>query len=93
MQFNDVKLPAATSRPRCVHCADRLRVPAHVHPAVCGNHSSTGNLFSSNFRFRWEYLAGSELLRGVHRRRDTTARISGPEETAFVVKVNWLLPF
>ena len=25
-------------------------------------YSSTGNLFSSNFRFRWEYRPGSELF-------------------------------
>jgi len=56
--------------------------------------SSADNAFSSNLRFRWEYLPGSEIFFVYTDERDTTA--SGfplLRNRAFVVKINRLLRF
>ena len=57
-------------------------------------YSSADRVFSSNFRYRWEYQPGSELFVVYTDERDT--RQSGYPDLknrAFVVKVNKLLRF
>jgi hypothetical protein len=57
-------------------------------------YASSDHTFSSNLRFRWEYLPGSELFVVYTDERDT--RLSGYPELrnrAFVVKVNRLFQF
>ena len=57
-------------------------------------YSSTGDLFSSNLRFRWEYRPGSELFVVYTDERDTTKPgYPDMKNRAFVVKVNRLLRF
>ena len=57
-------------------------------------YSSTDHTFSSNLRYRWEYLPGSELFVVYTDERDTTtAGYPGLKNRAFVVKVNRLLRF
>ena len=57
-------------------------------------YSSSDRIFSSNFRFRWESLPGSELFVVYTDERDT-AYPGYPElrNRAFVVKINRLLRF
>jgi hypothetical protein len=54
-------------------------------------YSSSDRLFSSNLRFRWEYLPGSELFVVYTDERDTM-KPGFPDlrNRAFVVKVNRL---
>ena len=57
-------------------------------------YSSTDRLFSSNFRFRWEYRPGSEFFVVYTDERDTLARgYPDLKNRAFVVKINRLLRF
>ncbi len=57
-------------------------------------YNSTDASFSSNLRFRWEYLPGSELFVVYTDERDTRfAGFPGLKNRAFVVKVNRLWRF
>ena len=57
-------------------------------------YSSSDHVFSSNLRFRWEYLPGSELFVVYTDERDTIhARLPGLKNRAFVVKINRLFRF
>ncbi|MEQ1911656.1 MAG: hypothetical protein ABMA15_22755, partial [Vicinamibacterales bacterium] len=57
-------------------------------------YSSADRVFSSNYRFRWEYQPGSELFVVYTDERDTTLQgFPGLKNRAFVVKVNKLLRF
>ena len=56
-------------------------------------YSSNDRVFSSNLRFRWEYLPGSELFVVYTDERDTAyPGFPELENRAFVVKINRLLP-
>jgi hypothetical protein len=56
--------------------------------------NSTDSSFSSNLRFRWEYLPGSELFVVYTDERDTrVAGFPGLKNRAFVVKINRLWRF
>jgi hypothetical protein len=56
--------------------------------------SSSDHVFSSNFRFRWEYQPGSELFLVYTDERDTTTPgYPDLKNRAFVVKINRLLRF
>jgi hypothetical protein len=57
-------------------------------------YSSANHVFSSNFRYRWEYRPGSELFVVYTDERDTTTPgYPDLKNRAFVVKVNRLLRF
>ena len=57
-------------------------------------HSSGDHVFSSNFRFRWEYHPGSELFVVYTDERDTLdVGRPGLKTRAFVVKINRLFRF
>jgi hypothetical protein len=54
-------------------------------------YNSADNTFSTNLRFRWEYLPGSELFVVYTDERDTsTPGPPGLKNRAFVVKMNKL---
>ena len=57
-------------------------------------YSSTTTALSSNVRFRWEYVPGSELFVVYSEGRDTfPVRRTDLENRGFVVKINKLLRF
>ena len=57
-------------------------------------YSSTESAFSTNLRFRWEYLPGSELFVVYTDERDTlVSGFPALKNRAFVVKINRLLRF
>ena len=57
-------------------------------------YNTADNSFSSNFRFRWEYLPGSELFVVYTDERDTLVPgFPGLKNRAFVVKINRLIRF
>jgi len=57
-------------------------------------YSSASSSFSSNARFRWEYIPGSELFIVYNEGRDTLPvhRIE-LENRGFIVKINRLIRF
>jgi hypothetical protein len=57
-------------------------------------YNSSNNTLSTNARFRWEYLPGSELFVVYNEGRDT-ALAGSPDlmNRSFIVKVNRLLRF
>jgi hypothetical protein len=57
-------------------------------------YNTTDHSFSNNFRFRWEYLPGSELFVVYTDERDTLmAGFPGLKNRALVVKINRLVRF
>jgi hypothetical protein len=63
-------------------------------------YSSADRAVSTNLRFRWEYLPGSELFLVYTDERDTTEErfatpttVHGLKNRAFVVKINRLMRF
>ena len=60
-------------------------------------YNSAGDTFSTNFRFRWEYMPGSELFVVYSEDRDTDPlmpdRYTELRNRGFVVKINRLLRF
>ena len=57
-------------------------------------YNTADSSFSSNFRFRWEYLPGSELFVVYTDERDTLVQgFPGLKNRAFVVKINRLVRF
>ena len=57
-------------------------------------YNSSTHSMSNNFRFRWEYLPGSELFVVYTDERDTlTPRFPTLENRAFIVKITRLFRF
>jgi hypothetical protein len=79
----------------------RLRVTYTITPRMylsgLTQYSSSGDVFSTNFRFRWEWSAGSELFIVYSEDRDTDPlapdRTTELRNRGLVVKVNRLLQF
>jgi hypothetical protein len=94
IQINDVKLPSGDFTTKLIRARTDYGFSSRMFVSGLMQYSSTGNLFSSNFRFRWEYRPGSELFVVYTDERDTT-RPGYPElrNRAFVVKVNRLVRF
>jgi len=94
VQINDVKLPAGDFVTKLIRARTDYGFSSRMFVSGLMQYSSTGNLFSSNFRFRWEYRPGSELFVVYTDERDTT-RPGYPalRNRAFVVKVNRLVRF
>jgi hypothetical protein len=94
VQINDVKLPAGNFTTRLLRARTDYGFSPRMFASGLVQYSSTGNLFSSNFRFRWEYRPGSELFIVYTDERDTTTPgYPDLKNRAFVVKVNRLLRF
>ncbi len=94
LQINDVKLPAGNFTTTLLRARTDYGFSPRMFMSGLVQYSSTGNLFSSNLRFRWEYRPGSELFVVYTDERDTT-KPGYPDlkNRAFVVKVNRLLRF
>ena len=56
-------------------------------------YGSADNTFSSNVRYRWEYIPGSEFFLVWTDERDTRPNSIGLRNRAFVVKLTRLLRF
>jgi hypothetical protein len=56
--------------------------------------NSSSRVVSSNIRFRWEYLPGSELFVVYNDERDSLTRgIPDLKNRAFIIKINRLFRF
>jgi hypothetical protein len=94
ISVNRVRLPSGDFTTRLV----RLRSDYAFSPRrfVSGlvQYNTADNSFSSNFRFRWEYLPGSELFVVYTDERDTGfPGFPGLKNRALVVKINRLVRF
>ena len=94
LQVNDVKLPAGDFTTTLLRARTDYGFTPRMFMSGLVQYSSTGNVFSSNLRFRWEYRPGSELFVVYTDERDTTKPgYPDMKNRAFVVKVNKLLRF
>lgn len=94
ISVNRLELPAGSSTTRVLRARSDYGFSPRMFVSGLVQFSSADNTFSSNLRFRWEYLPGSEIFLVYTDERDTTA--SGfplLKNRAFVVKVNRLLRF
>jgi hypothetical protein len=91
---NHVDLPAGTFTQKVYRARTDYGFSSRMFASALVQYNSTDRLFSSNFRYRWEYRPGSELFVVYTDERDTTNH-GYPllRNRAFVVKVNRLFRF
>lgn len=88
---NDVTLPSGDFTSTLIRARSDYGFSPRMFASALVQYSSADTLFSSNLRFRWEYLPGSELFVVFTDERDTTRPgFPGLRNRAFVVKVNRL---
>jgi hypothetical protein len=94
IQINDVHRFAGSFRTTLLRARSDYAFTPRMFASALIQYSSNDQIFSSNLRFRWEYLPGSELFVVYTDERDTT-RPGYPDlrNRAFVVKVNRLFRF
>jgi hypothetical protein len=92
VSINDVKLPAGNFRTTLIRSRSDYGFSPRMFASALIQYSSSDRAFSSNLRFRWEYLPGSELFVVYTDERDTLNRgFPDLKNRAFVVKINRLL--
>jgi uncharacterized protein DUF5916 len=94
VSVNDVSLPAGDFTTTLLRARSDYGFSPRMFVSALLQYSSTDHLFSSNLRFRWEYLPGSELF-VVYTDERETLKPGYPDlrNRAFVVKVNRLFRF
>jgi hypothetical protein len=94
VSINHVDLPAGTFTTTVLRTRTDYGFSPRMFISALVQFSSSDKVFSSNFRFRWEYQPGSELFIVYTDERDTV-RPGFPDlnNRAFVVKVNRLFRF
>jgi hypothetical protein len=94
VSINAVTLPAGDFTTTVLRARSDYAFTPQMFASALLQYSSNDQVFSSNLRFRWEYLPGSELFVVYTDERDTTVvGYPGLKNRAFVVKVNRLLRF
>jgi hypothetical protein len=94
VSINDVKLPVGEFTTTVTRARSDYAFTPRMFVSALVQFSSNDSLFSSNLRFRWEYILGSELFVVYTDERDTTTSgFPGLRNRAFVVKVNRLFRF
>jgi hypothetical protein len=94
LSLNHVTLPAGTFTTTVIRTRTDYGFSPRMFASALVQFSSTDRLFSSNFRFRWEYRPGSEFFVVYTDERDTLTRgYPDLKNRAFVVKLNRLLRF
>ena len=94
VSLNAVRLPAGDFTTTLLRARTDYGFSPRMFASALLQFSSTDHLFSSNLRFRWEYLPGSELFVVYTDERDTlTLGYPDLKNRAFVVKLNRLLRF
>ncbi len=94
VQISKVDLPAGKFTTQLLRARTDYGFNPRMFISGLVQYTTTGDVFSSNVRFRWEYRPGSELFVVYTDERDTT-KPGYPDlkNRAFVVKVNRLLRF
>ena len=92
--LNHVELPAGNFTTRLFQARSDFSFTPRMLASALVQYGSTDGTFSSNLRFRWEYIPGSEVFAVYTDERDTTARgFPLLRNRAFVVKINRLFRF
>jgi hypothetical protein len=94
VSINRVRLPVGDFTTRLIRARSDYAFSPRRFVSALLQYSSTDHTFSSNLRFRWEYVPGSELFVVYSDERDTTVPgFPGLRNRAFVVKINRLFRF
>ena len=94
LTLNHVNLPAGTFTTTVFRTRTDYGFSPRRFVSALVQYNTADNSFSSNFRFRWEYLPGSELFVVYTDERDTVVSgFPGLKNRAFVVKINRLMRF
>ena len=95
LTVNHIELPTAAVTTRLVRLRSDYGFSPRRFVSALVQYSSTDRSISSNLRFRWEYVPGSELFVVYTDDRDPTLPASVPrlKNRAFVIKVNRMLRF
>jgi hypothetical protein len=94
VSINRVELPHGSFTTQVTRARTDYAFSPRMFASGLVQYASAERAFSTNLRFRWEYLPGSELFVVYTDERDTLRRgFPGLENRAFVVKMNRLLQF
>jgi hypothetical protein len=94
VSINHVELPVGTFTTTVLRARSDYGFSPRMFISGLVQVNTTDEVFSSNFRFRWEYRPGSELFVVYTDERDTLKPGLGElKNRAFVVKINRLLRF
>jgi hypothetical protein len=91
VSINRVELKEGSFTARLITSRVTYTVTPRMFFSGLVQYNSTGEVFSTNLRFRWEYQPGSELFVVYNDQRDTSLRgLPILENRAFVVKLTRL---
>jgi hypothetical protein len=94
VSINDVSLPGGDFTSTVLRARSDYAFSPLMFVSGLVQYASNERVFSTNLRFRWEYLPGSELFVVYTDERDTLeSGFGGLRNRAFVVKVNRLFRF
>jgi hypothetical protein len=94
VSFNWLDLPGGKVLTRLVSTRTTYTMTPRMFLSALVQYNSTTTALSSNIRFRWEYIPGSELFVVYSEGRDTfPVRRIDLENRGFVVKINRMLRF
>jgi hypothetical protein len=94
ISLNDVHLPAGNFTTTLIRMRSDYGFSPRMFVSALIQYSSSDSSFSSNLRFRWEYLPGSEMFVVYTDERDTLQRgFPDLKNRALVIKINRLLRF
>ena len=94
VSVNRVVLPQGAVTSRLVTTRVTYTMTPLMFASALVQYNSAVDSVSTNVRWRWEYLPGSELFVVYNEERDSTQRgFPGLENRAFIIKVNRLLRF
>jgi hypothetical protein len=94
ISINRVRLPSGDFTTSLLRLRSDYAFSPRRFVSALVQYSTADNSFSSNFRFRWEYLPGSEFFVVYTDERDTLVPgFPGLKNRAFVVKINRLVRF
>ena len=94
ISINRVRLPSGDFTTSLARVRSDYAFSPRRFVSALVQYNTADNSFSSNFRFRWEYLPGSELFVVYTDERDTVVSgFPGLKNRAFVVKINRLVRF
>jgi hypothetical protein len=93
LSMNHAVLPAGTFTTAVIRTRSDFAFTTRMFATGLVQYGSGDRTFSSNIRFRWEYLPGSEFFAVYTDERDTSASLRGLRNRAFVLKITRVFRF
>ncbi len=93
VSLNRIELPHGSFTTQLYRARSDYAFSPRMFMSALIQYGSADNTFSSNLRFRWEYIPGSEFFLVWTDERDTRPNSIGLRNRAFVAKVTRLLRF